>query len=97
MLDIRPLAWLSHRWFGLFNPFFWRYEMRRINRAGAVADWLHNLALFSALELVGFDEERFWHDYRWLSELYPEIELLGYRAEFERELGESSGQETAFS
>ena len=69
MLEIRPLGWLCWGWFRGWNPFYWRREGRRIRCAGAIADWLHNLALFSSLNFEGFSEEWFWRDFEWVRKL----------------------------
>lgn len=55
-----------------------------IGRATAIANWLENLAGFSAGEFKRFDEDRFWRDYARACERYPDIEA--YRGWFEREL-----------
>lgn len=85
MLDIRPIAWLR-----LGNPLRWPDEVRRIRRAGALADWLHNLALFSSLDFARFDEEWFWRDGRSLEARYPGLDLERYRRIFEDHLAGSA-------
>jgi len=84
MLDIRAIAWLRLR-----NPFRWPGEIRRIRRAGALADWLHNLAFFSSRDFMHFDEDWFWRDGRSLEAHYPSIDLAGYQRIFEERLAES--------
>jgi hypothetical protein len=84
MLEIRPLAWLRWGW----NPLSWRRESRRIRCAGATADWLHNLALFSSMNFEGFNEEWFWRDFEWLRSQYPDFGLERYHNLFERQLGQ---------
>jgi hypothetical protein len=92
MLDIRPLAWVPTRWFHWLNPvFFWGWG-RRVRRAGHLADWLHNLALFSALDFERFDEGMFWETLRWYEGRHPEFVLSHYRDIFERRLAESRGE-----
>jgi hypothetical protein len=88
MLDIRPLSWSCWGWFQAWNPFYWRREGRRIRCAGAIANWLHNLALFSSLNFERFDEERFWQDFDSLRSRYPEFGLERYRDRFEQRLSE---------
>ena len=83
-LDIRPLAWLRWDWYRFWNPLHRRREWRRIRCAGAIADWLHNLALFSALDFGRFDEEWFWRDFEKLRASYPEFGLERYRDLFDR-------------
>lgn len=82
-LDIRPLAW---RRIGLFNLFDWRWTWMQVRRAGVIADLLHNLAFFSAVEFEHFDEDRFWHDLRHYDERYPDFQLSQYQELFQREL-----------
>ena len=86
MLDIRPLAGLGERWFGWWNPFFWRKEVRRIRCAGAIANWLHNLALYSSVNFDGFNEHWFWRDFLALKKRYPEFGLQRYLSLFEQHL-----------
>ena len=62
MLEIRPIQWLVFRWYYLLRPSFWRRDVRAIRQAGALADWLHNLADFSARDFDGFNEKMFWED-----------------------------------
>ncbi len=86
MLDIRPIAWFSVRWWHLWNPLYWRRELRFIRKAGALADWLHNLAFFASSEFERFDEEWFWRDFESIQSRYPAFELSRYRAVFEGRL-----------
>jgi hypothetical protein len=55
-----------------------------MGRAPAIANWLENLAGFSASEFEGFDEDRFWREQARACERYSDIEA--YRGWFEREL-----------
>jgi hypothetical protein len=73
----------------LWNPLAWRASARRIRRAGAIADWVPNLALFSALDFRHFDEGRFWRDFETLRKRHPEDDLEYYRRVFERALSEA--------
>jgi hypothetical protein len=88
MLDIRPLAWLGWGWFRAWNPAYWRREGRPIRCAGAVADWLHNLAFFSAVNFQGFNEEWFWRDFESVRARHPESGLERYRHLFEQRASE---------
>jgi hypothetical protein len=83
MLDIRQLQWISGSWRQRLNPYWWRDVSRRVKLAGNIAEWLHNLAIFSVLDFEHFDEERFWRDYQWLLDNNPSAELDYYRNEFE--------------
>jgi hypothetical protein len=84
MLDIRPLQWAGAGWRQRLNPFCWWSNSRRVRVAGGIAEWLHNLAMYSALDFAGFEEERFWRDYEWLLGQNPGHGLERYRAEFKR-------------
>jgi hypothetical protein len=86
MVDIRSFAWMRFWSFRLLNPMNWRATLDRIRRAGVIADWLHNLALFSVLDFEEFDEARFWSDFRLLNERHPGARLGWYKDIFEREL-----------
>jgi len=85
MLHIRQLAWLPWG-----NPLRWRNAARQTRLAGVLADWLHNLALFAALDFAGFDEEWFWRDGQSMKSLNPEFNLEWYRRFFEEQLSEAT-------
>jgi hypothetical protein len=89
MLDIRPIAWMRSGFFRSLHPFNWKTSSQQIRRAGIVADWLHNLALFSVLDFERFDEGRFWQDYRHFDGRHPEFQLSAYKDLFEREVSGS--------
>lgn len=59
-IDIRNLC--QSRGHPSRNPLRWWRQYRRSRLAGALADWLHNLALFSALDFEGFSEDWFWRE-----------------------------------
>jgi hypothetical protein len=80
-LHTRQLQWLRFR-----NPLCWRRHLGQVRCCGTVADWLHNLALFSALDFDRFDEGRFWEDFDRLRGRCPEIE--SYRRAFEQWLSD---------
>jgi hypothetical protein len=84
MLDMRPLWWAGRGWRERLNPFCWWNRSRQARCAGAIAEWLHNLALFSVLDFTRFDEDRFWRDCQWIQNQNPGAGLERYRAEFER-------------
>jgi hypothetical protein len=88
MLDIRGLGNLPVRGARSWSPWFWRRAARPVQRAGAIADWLHNLAHFSANDFEGFDEELFWQSLQWYRERFPEFDLGYYREEFDRYLAQ---------
>ncbi|WP_165222429.1 hypothetical protein [Aquisphaera insulae] len=87
-LDVRHVAWFSASWFPFWNPFAWSGSIQRVRRAGEIADWVHNLALFSALDFRSFDEERFWADFDSLQKRHSEIDLGYYNQIFEKALSE---------
>ena len=84
MLDIRGVQWLGWRSWRAWSPLYWRREARRVQWAGAIADWLHNLALYSAHDFRGFNEEWFWRDFETARSRYPEFGLEHYRERFDR-------------
>lgn len=84
MIDIRLLENVRYRRLRLLNPFILRYELHRASRAGAIADWLHNLAADSGNEFQGFREDWFWGAYERLVKRYPDV--AWYRSQFDHEL-----------
>src|SRR3712207_6393478 len=87
-----------------WNPLSWWGGSRRVSPSrvleyhGMLADWLHNLAVFSALDFRNFDEEWFWQGFARLRADFPEFESLVayYRGTFEREVArhEATDQQT---
>ena len=86
MLEIRPIAWMP---LGFLNPWNWKQITRQVRQAGFTADWLHNLALFSAIDFELFDETRFWNEFRRLRDRHPKSQLMRYEEVFERELADT--------
>lgn len=84
MLAIRGLQWLDSGWRQRLSPSFWRSFTTQAQIAGAIADWLHNLASYSAIDFYGFNEDWFWKDYKGMLSRYPNAGLERYRLEFER-------------
>lgn len=80
MLSIRPIQWLHG---SALNPLAWFRYRRRGRIAGEVADWLHNMALFSSLDFERFDEERFWSEHQRLCSRLPNEGLERYRVIFD--------------
>lgn len=93
-LEIRSLQGVGRLWQERFNPICWGRQLRQIRRAGAIADWLHNLALFSALDFAEFDEDRFWRDFQWLLEHYPGDGLERYRTIFDERVSSCEASDT---
>jgi len=83
-LDIRRLQWVGGGWRDRLHPLRWGEPSEQVRVSGAIADWLHNLAMFSAVDFAQFDEEWFWREYQWLLDRHPKAGLEKYRAEFER-------------
>ncbi len=65
------------------NPFVWRRQYYNSRIAGKLADWLHNLALFSSLDFAGFSEKRFWREHDSILEQYPDAGFERYREIFD--------------
>jgi hypothetical protein len=65
MLHIRGLEWLRNETSDVEDV------VRQANEAGALAYWLHNLALASAQDFPSFNEEAFWSQHARLVERYP--------------------------
>ena len=87
MLDIRMLCQWRAR--PSPNPFEWRRQYLRSLEAGALADWLHNLADFAADDFRNFDEAQFRKEYDWVRGRYPNSTLATYKNHFERALDET--------
>ncbi len=86
MVEIRSIQWFPHRWHDILNPIALKGHCRRVRRSGVIADWMHNLALFSVLDFEHFDEERFWREGRALSQRTPDFDFEHYLAIFEQAL-----------
>jgi hypothetical protein len=61
MLDIRNLCQPRGR--ESWNPLVWRRLYLQGRVAGAIADWLHNLAQYAATDFSSFDTDWFWCEY----------------------------------
>lgn len=90
MLDIRSIQWIGYRGWRAWSPLHCRRESQRVQAAGAVADWLHNLARDSAHDFYGFDEGEFWRDFESFRSRHPEFGLEQYRVGFERHINQTS-------
>lgn len=87
MLDIRMLC--QSRGEKSRNPFKILRQYQQSRLAGALADWLHNLAQHAAGDLNNFDTESFWREYDYLSQAYKEVrpgEWMDYRKRYEEQL-----------
>ena len=65
------------------NPFVWRRQYHDSRIAGRLADWLHNLALYSSLDFAGFSEEHFWREHGSICQHYPGTGFERYREIFD--------------
>jgi hypothetical protein len=92
-LDLRRINNLVYTPVRLLNPLRWRSTLRQVRREAALADWLHNLALFSALEFDHFDEAWFWRVYDRYVPIYPEF--MRYKELFDRDRSEYRSPEGA--
>jgi hypothetical protein len=59
--------------------------------AGAIADWLHNLAMFSARDFRGFDEQLFWKEFETICAHYLEDLAFWLGPAMRRKSGPPSG------
>jgi hypothetical protein len=88
MLDIRMLC--QSRNLESHNPFVWRRQYLNSRAAGALADWLHNLAQHAATDFNRFDTEWFWREYDGLTKRFGSFfasgKWLDYRKRFEEHL-----------
>jgi hypothetical protein len=69
MLDIRTLC--QSRGPESRNPIAWRRQYRLSRIGGALADWLHNLALAASAEFSNFHTDGFWQQYQHLCKRFP--------------------------
>lgn len=60
------------------------HATRHQDCAWIIANVLHNLAYFSALEFEGFDEARYWEGATAAARFHPLLRSWGDRAAFER-------------
>jgi hypothetical protein len=86
MLEIRPIQWVTPRGWRAWSLLHLRRHWRRAEYAGAVADWLHNLAFFAAFDFDRFREDWFWRDFETIRSQFPEFNLERYREHFEKQL-----------
>lgn len=88
MLDIRnlcqPRSQVSR------NPLIWHRQYHQGRVAGALADWLHNLAQYAATDFRSFDTDWFWQEYVGVCRDYPDLvgsgKWIDFRGRYERHL-----------
>jgi hypothetical protein len=92
MLDIRNLC--QPRGKESFNPIVWRRQYMQGRIAGALADWLHNLALIATVDFRSLDAEGFWREYDGVCRRYSDVvgngKLMDYRHRYERHLAKQN-------
>jgi hypothetical protein len=89
MLEIRGLQSVTHPWprWRIISPRYWRRELRFIRYCGALADSLHNLAMFSSYDYERFEEDTFWAEIERIRTQFPGM-ADNYRGRFEGRLSE---------
>lgn len=83
MLDIR--IYCQSRGEPSTDPAVYERQYRHSRIAGAIADWLHNLALAASSEFNRFDEDGFWKTHAYFCQKFPS-ELARYRTQFDQRL-----------
>jgi hypothetical protein len=81
-LCIRPIAHVGGEWWERWNILYWHRQRKQTRGAGQVANWLHNLALFSAVDFDGFDEDTFWSELECLRSAFPAYGFRRFRDSF---------------
>jgi hypothetical protein len=61
------------------NPLVWFRQYHASRVAGAIADWLHNLARYSSIDFVGFEDSQFWSEHDSICRRFPREDLQRYR------------------
>jgi hypothetical protein len=88
MLDIRTYCQSSGR--PSHNPLAWYRQYQHTRIAGAIADWLHNLADQASRDFAGFTEEGFWQQHAHFCRRFPDGSFAVYRVRFDQYLAEST-------
>ena len=82
-----------------YNPFGWWRQYERSRLAGAIGDWLHNLASFAANDFTGFDVNWFWSEYDHLRKRFNQtpgtMYYMDYRKRYEEELAKGEAGSSA--
>lgn len=68
------------------NPLVWKRQYHASRIAGKLADWQHNLALYSSLDFAGFEEQHFWHEHKLICQSWPGAGFERYREIFDEYL-----------
>jgi hypothetical protein len=92
MLDVRNLCQPRGR--ESRNPLVWRRQYLQARVAGALADWLHNLAQYAATDFNSFDTDWFWQEYdgicRRFSDQVGAGKWMDYRDRYEEHLAKQT-------
>lgn len=86
MIDIRTLCQSGGP--ASYNPLGWYRQYHRSRVAGAIADWLHNLAFYAARDFERFEEDAFWRQFERIRTRFPGNHLDYYQKLFEHFLNE---------
>jgi hypothetical protein len=90
MLDIRNLC--QPRLRVSWSPLVWRRLYLQGRIAGALGDWLHNLADYASHDFFSFDTDWFWHEYDGVSREFPDHvgpgKWMDYRTRYARHLAD---------
>lgn len=82
MVDIR--IYCQSRGEPSTDPAVWQRQYYDSRIAGAIADWLHNLASQASLDFAGFTEEVFWDTHAHFCRRFPDGSFAVYRQRFEQ-------------
>jgi hypothetical protein len=66
------------------SPLEWYRRYHRGRIAGGLADWLHNVAMFSKVDFVGFKEDLFWAEHQRYCLRFPSGGFERYREIFDK-------------
>jgi len=72
------------------DPVVWRNQYVRSRIAGAIADWLHNLAHQASCDFAGFTEEEFWQEHADFCHLFSDGSFDVYRKRFDQYLSDAA-------
>ena len=89
MLDIRGIAWYRFQW---WRPWGLISHLRRVRRAGNIADAMHNLAQYASLDFERFDESTFWDALDYARSQSSLVDPLRYRKLFDDRLAELNSE-----
>lgn len=88
MLDIR--IYCQSRGEASTDPAVWQQQYEHSRIAGAIADWLHNLADQASRDFAGFNEEGFWQQHAYFCRRFPDGSFTVYRQRFDQYLADDT-------